>query len=66
MNDQDKMILWLQKDIGKNKLIMNQVINIYSDIDSILEKHNMSFKYDFNVNLIRLCKFLYLNSDIHV
>lgn len=66
MNDQDKMVLWLQKDIGKNKLIMNQVIDIYSDIHSILEKHNMTFKYDFNVNLIRLCKFLYLNSSNHV
>ena len=64
MNDQDKMILWLQKDIGKNKLIMNEVIDIYSDIDSILQKHNMTFKYDFKINLIRLCKFLYLNSEI--
>jgi hypothetical protein len=65
MNDQDSMILWLQKEIGKDKLVMHEIINIYDDINTILEKNNMSFKYDFNINLIKLCKFIYLNSKTY-
>tara|TARA_B110000114_G_C14745152_1_gene258677 strand:+ start:62 stop:253 length:192 start_codon:yes stop_codon:yes gene_type:complete len=62
MNDQDKMIIWLQKDIDRNKTIMNEIIYIYSDIEDILKKYNIEFKYDFKIILIKLSAYLYKNS----
>jgi hypothetical protein len=62
MNDKDKMTLWLQTEIGRNKTVMNEVINIYSDIVNILEKNDMEFKYDFKIVLIKLSAYLYENS----
>ena len=61
-NDRDKMIAWLQKNITDKKCVMNEVINIYSDIVDLLQEYNIEFKYDFNIVLIRLSAFLYQNS----
>ena len=61
-NDKDKMMFWLQKDITEKKCTMDEVINIYSDIVDLLEKHEIEFKYDFHVVLIRLSAFLHKNS----
>ena len=61
-NDKDKMLFWLQRDITENKCVMDEVINIYSDIFDLLEKHKIEFKYDFHVVLIKLSAFLYENS----
>lgn len=62
MNDQDKMITWLQKDIGRNKTVMNEIIYIYSDIEDLLKKNDIEFKYDFKIILIKLSAYLYENS----
>lgn len=62
MNDQDKMITWLQKDIGRNKTVMNEIIYIYSDIEDLLKKNDIEFKYDFKITLIKLSAYLYKNS----
>lgn len=61
-NDKDKMMIWLQQDITEKKCSMDEIINIYSDIVGLLEKHEIEFKYDFHVVLIRLSAFLYKNS----
>jgi hypothetical protein len=62
MNDKDKLILWLQKDITNNKLVMNEIIYIYTDLLELLESLDQTFKYDFNIILIRLSAFLFQNS----
>jgi hypothetical protein len=62
MNDQDKMIIWLQKDIGRNKTVMNEIIYIFSDIEDLLKTNKMEFKYDFKIILIKLSAYLYENS----
>tara|TARA_B110000495_G_C22995092_1_gene586534 strand:- start:1153 stop:1344 length:192 start_codon:yes stop_codon:yes gene_type:complete len=62
MNDQDKLILWLQTDITTNKLVMNEIIYIYTDLLELLESLDQNFKYDFNIILIRLSSFLFQNS----
>lgn len=62
MNDQDKLILWLQKDITSNKLVMNEIIYIYTDLLELLESLDQTFKFDFNIILIRLSSFLFQNS----
>lgn len=62
MNDQDKMITWLQKDIGRNKTVMNEIIYIYSDIEDLLKRNDIEFKYDFKITLIKLSAYLYKNS----
>ena len=61
-NDKDNMMFWLQKNITEKKCNMDEVINIYADIVELLEKHQIQFKYDFHVVLIRLSAFLYQNS----
>ena len=61
-NDRDKMTAWLQKDITDKKYVMNEIINIYSDLVDLLENYNIEFKYDFNIVLIKLSAFLYQNS----
>ena len=61
-NDKDKMMCWLQKDITEKKCTMDEIINIYADIVNLLEKHEITLKYDFHVVLIRLSAFLYKNS----
>ena len=61
--EKDNLILWLQKDTDINQNIMDHVLEIYEKISLKLKNNKIKFNKDYYIVLIKLCSFLYENSN---
>ena len=60
--DRYTLIKWLNTNIGLNYLVFDKILNIHDNILNYLDSNNIKLKYNKDIFLIQLIKYIYINS----